>query len=128
MGPCHEFRRSATLCAMLLSSDDNCLIAGNVLVAQYEDSETNNKRRRKKTLPANLKAKKPKAEEAPTEYVVKRILAKRIRKGVTEYKAEWEGYNGETTWEPESNFQNNVMVREFEKELVRVHVISSGLT
>lgn len=38
------------------------------------------------------------------EYVVERILDKRIRNGITEYYLSWEGYpSSENTWEPMSN-------------------------
>ena len=35
---------------------------------------------------------------------------------MVEYLVEWEGYEGETTWEPESNFMNNVLVVNFEQK------------
>ncbi len=40
--------------------------------------------------------------EEPPEYDVEAVLAKKVAKGVTQYKVKWKGYDGET-WEPEDN-------------------------
>merc|ERR1711865_260662 len=55
------------------------------------------------------------AENKNNSYIVKAVLDRRKsnNKG-TEYLVQWEGYEGEDTWEPEKNFTNNIFVAAFE--------------
>ena len=54
-----------------------------------------------------------------TEYVVEKILVKRIRRKRPQYLVHWHGYNIEDrTWEPLENLENaKEMVRQFEQSL-----------
>ena len=41
------------------------------------------------------------------EYLVEKIIGKRIKNGKIQYKIKWEGYPlSQSTWEPVSNLQN----------------------
>lgn len=58
---------------------------------------------------------------APDEYVVEKILEKRIMDdGRIEYYLKWRGFTDEfNTWEPEENLQCDDLIREFKRELKR---------
>jgi hypothetical protein len=52
------------------------------------------------------------------EYIVEKILDKRIEDGIVEYYIKWEGYDDiESTWEPMENLDNiQNLIAEFEAE------------
>jgi len=51
------------------------------------------------------------------EYDVERLLDRRIRKGTTEYKVRWSGYeSSDDTWEPTGNLNCPEKIQEFEQE------------
>ena len=57
---------------------------------------------------------------AEDEYVVEKVLKKRIRKGHVEYLLKWKGYpDSENTWEREENIFCLDLLVEFENELAR---------
>ena len=50
------------------------------------------------------------------EYVIERILDRRVRSGVTEYFIKWQGYSdSDNTWEPESNLNCQELIQQFER-------------
>jgi hypothetical protein len=53
-------------------------------------------------------------------YTVKAVVDRRVSAKGVEYLVEWEGYEGEKTWEPEQNFANNILVVEFEQRRTRL--------
>jgi hypothetical protein len=53
----------------------------------------------------------------PEEYVVEKIMNKKLVKGKVQYFVKWEGYpEGDNTWEPEENLNCPDKVLEFERE------------
>jgi len=57
-------------------------------------------------------------EDEEEEYVVEKIVKKRIIKGKTEYFIKWENYTeDDNTWEPEGNLECPDKIEEFEAKL-----------
>ena len=57
------------------------------------------------------------------EYIVEKILNKRIKYNKPEYLIKWEGYSDkESTWEPMNNLQNLLgLINDFEKTRKESH-------
>ncbi|CAJ0599059.1 unnamed protein product [Cylicocyclus nassatus] len=57
------------------------------------------------------------SSESGEEYIVEKILGKRIRKGVVEYLIKWKGYDDsdDDTWEPAAQCDCAGLIEEFEK-------------
>ena len=54
------------------------------------------------------------ADDPQVEYVVERVLSRRVRRGRTEYYLKWKGYDESwNTWEPEENLSCPLLVAQF---------------
>ncbi|XP_060834071.1 chromobox protein homolog 5-like [Rhopalosiphum padi] len=59
-------------------------------------------------------------EKQDEEYVVKKILDKRIQHGKVEYLLKWKGFsNFENSWEPIENLNCEDLIKKYEKERKR---------
>ena len=57
-------------------------------------------------------------EEEEEEYEIERIVGKRWKGGVRQYRVQWKGYgNSARTWEPEENLRSaSMMIDEYNHE------------
>lgn len=57
-------------------------------------------------------------DRSESEYVVERIIGKRTRRGVVEYKIKWKGYSeAESTWEPKENCDCEDIIKVYERSI-----------
>ena len=60
------------------------------------------------------------AAAADEEFVVERIVDKRVRAGVTEYFLKWKNYpDADNTWEPVDNLDCPALIEEYERSTAR---------
>lgn len=70
---------------------------------------------------------KSKSDLEEEEYVVEKVVGKRIKDGVVQYRLKWKGYSdAENTWEPEDNCICHDLIAEYEKNLAKKKGPSGG--
>lgn len=63
---------------------------------------------------------KSKTDLEEEEYVVEKVVGKRIKDGSVQYRLKWKGYSdAENTWEPEDNCICHDLIAEYEKNLAK---------
>lgn len=74
-----------------------------------------------------MSSKKKSKEIEEEEYVVEKILDKRINNGKPEYFLKWRDYpDSENTWEPVENLDCPDMIKEFEEQWKKKKAAESG--